>query len=145
MLGPLSSHFSLAGRTSRGQFLRLWLRLSLLTVAIVVAAIFLAIQGIPFTGYGAAAVIGLLILANTAMLVRRFHDRNRSGWWLALVLGAEAGGFFLPAFERTYPVAAGIGALALLVVNLWLLIELFFRRGTAGPNRFGKEPAAQVR
>jgi uncharacterized membrane protein YhaH (DUF805 family) len=144
MLGPVSSHFSLAGRTSRGQFRRLWLRLSLLSAAIIVAGIFLAIQDIPFAGYGAAALIGLLLLANYAMMVRRFHDRNMSGWWLALLLGAEIGGLFLQALERAYPVAAVMGGLALVALNLWLLVELFFRRGTAGPNRFGEDPVVRA-
>ena len=134
--------FTLNGRMSRRQFLRRWLHISYLMGAIIVAGVFLIIQGIPFAGYGAAGLIGLLILANYAIVVRRFHDRNMSGWWLVILLGIGIAGSFLQAYERSYPVAAGIGSLALLAINLWLLIELFFRQGTAGQNRFGEDPSA---
>ena len=44
--------------------------------------------------------------------IKRFHDRDKFGWWGLIVL---------------IPI---IGA-------IWLLIELGFLKGTLGPNRFG--------
>jgi uncharacterized membrane protein YhaH (DUF805 family) len=44
--------------------------------------------------------------------IKRFHDRDKSGWWVLIGL---------------VPI---IGA-------IWLLIELGFLKGTPGPNRFG--------
>lgn len=59
-------------------------------------------------------VVGLgLIIPSLAVSVRRFHDMDRSGWWLLLGL-------------------TGIGA---LVIFFW-----FMRKGTEGPNRFGPDP-----
>jgi uncharacterized membrane protein YhaH (DUF805 family) len=50
-----------------------------------------------------------------AVGIKRCHDRDRSGWFLLVGL---------------IPVLGG----------LWLLVELGFLRGTAGPNRFGPDP-----
>jgi uncharacterized membrane protein YhaH (DUF805 family) len=48
---------------------------------------------------------------------KRCHDRNRSGWFQLLWL--------VP------------------LVNLWVLVEIWFLRGTAGPNRFGPDPVTE--
>ena len=59
-------------------------------------------------------IVGIaLILPSIALSVRRFHDMDRTGWWLLLGL-------------------TGIGA---LVVTIW-----FMFRGTQGWNRFGSDP-----
>lgn len=47
-----------------------------------------------------------------AVTVKRYHDRDKSGWWLWLVL--------IP-----------------LIGSLWQLAELGFFTGTSGPNRYG--------
>ena len=49
--------------------------------------------------------------------IKRCHDRDRSGWFLLLIL--------LP-----------------VIGWIWLLIDLGFLRGTVGPNRFGPDPLA---
>lgn len=70
-------------------------------------------------------VIGLFILAmflpQAALHVRRFHDRNMSGWWyfVAVILS------FVPYIGR----GAGIG---ILIVSAL--------RGTEGPNKYGQDP-----
>jgi uncharacterized membrane protein YhaH (DUF805 family) len=65
-----------------------------------------------------ALPLGILILITLwpalAIYTKRWHDRDKSGWW-SLIL-------FIPF----------IGA-------LWFLIELGFLRGTDGPNRFGND------
>jgi uncharacterized membrane protein YhaH (DUF805 family) len=65
-----------------------------------------------FTPLTTLATLALLI-PSIAVSVRRFHDMDRSGWWLLLVL-------------------TGIGA---IVVFFWFMV-----RGTRGPNRFGPDP-----
>jgi len=47
--------------------------------------------------------------------VKRWHDRDKSGWWILIN--------FIP-----------------LVGGLWSLIECGFLKGTDGPNRFGPDP-----
>ena len=52
-----------------------------------------------------------------AITTKRWHDRDKSGWW-SLIL-------FVP-----------------LVGPIWMLVECGFLRGTEGPNRFGPDPLA---
>jgi uncharacterized membrane protein YhaH (DUF805 family) len=52
-----------------------------------------------------------------AIYAKRWHDRNKSGWWTLIML---------------IPV---IGA-------IWMLIELGFLRGTEGDNGYGADPIA---
>ncbi len=57
----------------------------------------------------------LLLWPSLAVSIKRWHDRNHSGWWALVVL--------LPV----------VGWVAALIVNGFL-------PGTRGPNRFGPEP-----
>src|SRR5262249_35809552 len=52
-----------------------------------------------------------------AMGVKRYHDRNKSGWWVLIALVPVIGG-------------------------LWYLIEAGFLPGTSGPNQYGPDPLA---
>ncbi|MEN9543943.1 MAG: hypothetical protein RLZZ598_776 [Pseudomonadota bacterium] len=56
----------------------------------------------------------LLLWPSLAVSVKRWHDRDKSAWWLLIML---------------VPI---IGA-------LWALVECGFLRGTVGPNRFGED------
>jgi len=60
---------------------------------------------------GALALISLVALVSIS--VKRCHDRGRSGWFTLLGL--------VP------------------VVGIWYLVEVWFLRGTVGPNRFGDD------
>ncbi|MGV8073621.1 MAG: DUF805 domain-containing protein [Syntrophobacteraceae bacterium] len=63
-------------------------------------------------------VIGIIIswLA-LALLVKRLHDRNRSGWFAATLL---------------IPIAN-------IIFGIWILVEVWVLRGTTGANRFGAD------
>jgi uncharacterized membrane protein YhaH (DUF805 family) len=78
----------------------------------VMAQAVLGSLGIP------ALLLGLFSLAifipNLAVIVRRLHDQDKSGWWF---------------FISFVPIIGGI----------WLLI-LYLTDGTPGPNRFGPDP-----
>jgi uncharacterized membrane protein YhaH (DUF805 family) len=63
-------------------------------------------------------LIGLVFLwPSLAVQVKRWHDRDKSGWWVLIS--------FVP-----------------LIGFIWFLIECGFLRGTEGPNRFGEDPIA---
>jgi uncharacterized membrane protein YhaH (DUF805 family) len=71
---------------------------------------------------GAVAIpLTILILAllwpSLAIYTKRWHDRDKSGWWSLIM--------FVP-----------------IIGSLWMFIELGFLRGTEGPNRFGPDPLA---
>ena len=52
-----------------------------------------------------------------AVAVKRYHDRDKSGWWIFIV--------FVP-----------------LIGAIWYLVEVGFLPGTPGPNRYGPDPLA---
>src|SRR5262245_20024080 len=65
------------------------------------------------SGLYVPGIFGLLSLIPTVIVyIKRFHDRDKSGWWVLIGL---------------IPI---IGA-------IWLLVELGFLAGTPGPNGFG--------
>lgn len=67
----------------------------------------------------AAAVVTLVLLwPSLAISIKRWHDRDKSAWWVLVGL---------------IPVIGG----------LWLLIENGLMRGTRGPNRYGDDPLAR--
>ncbi len=65
----------------------------------------------------ALAAIGyiLIIYVSLAIQIKRWHDRNKSGWWV---------------FINAIP----------YIGIVWSLLELGFPVGTSGPNRFGLDP-----
>lgn len=85
-----------------------------LALTIVFAAFFALIEKIanrettlllyPFFLWGAAV-----------LMIKRLHDRDRSAWWLLLLLVPVLG-------------------------PLWIFLALAFGRGTRGENRYGEDP-----
>jgi uncharacterized membrane protein YhaH (DUF805 family) len=122
---------SFSGRLNRQPF---WLGLVL--VVVVELVVFYAVYALfgttsvptedAMTPGMSVSPIGWLILgivyigviwAGLAMQIKRWHDRDKSGWWCLIGLVPVIGG-------------------------LWVLIECGFLRGTEGPNRFGPDPLA---
>jgi len=61
------------------------------------------------------AVSVIAIWVGLAIQIKRWHDRNKSGWWVLINL--------VP-----------------IIGPLWALVEVGFQRGTVGPNRYGPDP-----
>jgi len=87
-------------------------------------------------------VVLMILLPGLAVAVRRLHDIDRSGLWLALPLGpiifwavALVGGFSSEVLYRLVMIALVVAPIALLGMLGW--------PGTAGPNRFGPDPKDQ--
>jgi uncharacterized membrane protein YhaH (DUF805 family) len=62
-----------------------------------------------------------MLLPQMSLTVRRFHDRNISGWWYLVIFIAN----FIPYLN----VVAGLAGLVITVL-----------KGTEGPNKFGPDP-----
>ena len=112
------------GRIGRGRF---WLGVLGILVAYLLASAVLGTAGLmtlddagqPSLGY--ALAIGLLALVmlwpTVCVYGKRFHDRDKSAWWILIAL---------------VPIVGGI----------WLLVECGLLQGTDGPNRYGPDPLA---
>jgi uncharacterized membrane protein YhaH (DUF805 family) len=78
----------------------------------------LRVVGLSAQGTEVAANL-LLLWPTLAVSVKRWHDRNNSGWWV-------------------------LAALIPVIGWLWVLIANGLLPGTAGANRFGDPPQASV-
>ena len=122
--GPTSIIFGLKGRAPR---LYYWAAsVSLLVTSRIIVYISNAEKAqlssaSPNLAAGLAVMVFLLLLlavvsyANFTVVVRRWHDRGKSGYWA--ILG------FIP-----------------IIGWIWQGIECGFLEGTLGPNRFGPSP-----
>ena len=103
----------------------------------------LALANLPIVFFQVAGSV-LILWIFFATSVKRLRDRGRSAWWMVP--------FFL--FPTYYDKVAewlpdvfvlqlllGLGAFALC---LWGVIEMYFLKGSRGPNRFGADPLAPV-
>jgi uncharacterized membrane protein YhaH (DUF805 family) len=108
---------SFEGRINRAKF---WAGVGVLIAAAILASLIDAILGISIGGDQGVGIVGLLvglvsIYLGLALYAKRWHDRDKSGWWSLIAL---------------VPI---IGA-------IWILVELGILEGTRGPNRFGPDP-----
>lgn len=113
---PAQILFGLQGRIPRRTWW-LWGVLALLGVALG-GSLLLAIAGVdPDT---ASLTMNLLVLwPAIATSVKRWHDRDKSGWWVLINLVPVIG-------------------------TIWVLIENGMLRGSVGPNRFGEDLTGRI-
>ena len=82
-----------------------------------------------------------------ALATKRANDRNLPPWVVALFFGINTAldlfVLFTGSFDPESPIAEII-TLPFAILGVILLIELGFRRGTEGPNRFGPDPLANT-
>jgi len=149
--------FALGGRIHRTDF---WVGLVVI-VGITTLAILLNGKRVSGGALGEffALVTIIAVLSPyclTAVVVKRLHDLDRSGWYaLVLIIAFFLAGLAALAHEdlrqsqitvaewrdfwtTVFYVTAGL-AVALLA---YMIVKLGFTRGTLGANRFGPDPAA---
>lgn len=128
MLMPLRRYADFSGRSRRKEYWFYTLGVTLVGLLLVVAmftvaggAEEIAGGGELFAGPFAIVILlfGLaLFIPSLAVQVRRFHDQDKSGWFVLLNFIPYIGG---------------------LIVLVFMLLE-----GTRGPNRFGEDPKASA-
>lgn len=116
------------GRSRRSEY---WWVILAIWLAAIVAGVLLSVLGglagggLNPIGYLLAGIFGLaylaIIIPAIALMVRRFHDLNQTGW-LALV----------------FILLSVIPLVGLLVSIGWLI--WFAMPGTVGPNKYGADP-----
>ena len=117
--------FSFQGRINRAKF---WLvHVAMWVVVAIVFSVILgsaAMSSDPQAALQSVGAVGGLILLvvyilalwiGLAIAAKRWHDRNKSAWWILIV--------FVP-----------------VVGPFWYLIECGFLRGTTGANKYGSDP-----
>jgi uncharacterized membrane protein YhaH (DUF805 family) len=104
--------FAFDGRINRAKF---WVAVAVTWVAAFVVIGIVAAMNSSF-GYliGGVFYIGL-IWVGLAISIKRWHDRDKSGWWILIS--------FIP-----------------LIGPIWALVETGFLPGTEGPNQYGPDP-----
>jgi uncharacterized membrane protein YhaH (DUF805 family) len=116
--------FSFEGRINRAKFWLVLIGISFVELIVVGAtggsAYLYADSRADMESMGSAGFIPLVVFIpllwiGLAVHVKRWHDRDKSGWWILINLVPVIGG-------------------------LWSLIETGFLPGTRGPNRFGPDP-----
>ncbi|MBS0296614.1 MAG: DUF805 domain-containing protein [Proteobacteria bacterium] len=138
----LQKLFSFEGRTSRIGFWRTFLCLQFASAVVLSLSAF-ATMAAGWAGAIPALLFLPLLVTNLAVIVRRLHDRGKSGWWtlifnaapltlvgvgegLPRLLGQSSGG------------AAGLMVLFLATgLGLWGWVEMGLLKGQAGANRYG--------
>ena len=119
MLMPLKRYADFSGRSRRKEY---WMFLLGVIIAAVILSIVegvLGMQGMVGGVYGPLTLLLILgiIIPGIAVQVRRFHDQDKSGWFVLLGLIPFVGG---------------------LIVLVFMLLE-----GTKGTNRFGPDPKGE--
>ena len=164
--------FSSQGRIPRSTWWYFRLAVAGIMVGLsVVAVIFSALIGGSLSASDSSAVYVILlcvgvpaylfiIVTDIMVSIKRCHDRNRSGWFLLWsYIPSTIYSIFSWLFVLPYPSSYGYDPSSMasfaLVINcvlslvtfgtgLWVLIELGFLKGTAGPNQYGPDPTIPV-
>lgn len=116
MTMPLKRYTDFSGRSRRKEYWMFVLGVFIVAVVLGIIEGILGLSGMVAGAYGPLTVIFLLglIVPSIAVQVRRFHDQDKSGWFVLLALIPLLGG---------------------LIVLVFMCLE-----GTKGPNRFGPDP-----
>lgn len=143
-LNPLRIFFNIFGRLNRGAYVKRWFALIIITS---IPTLLLEPGSSPFTGtpleayhrpaeilttlqYIAIAIIAVLYIASKTLQIRRLHDLNLSGIWIAATIAIDAGVVFA---------GGGLWYLSVILAVLYNFIFIYFY-GTFGPNNYGPDP-----
>lgn len=108
--------FSFKGRINRKPF---WMfGLAVVLGSIITTVIDMAILD-QETEVASIIFILIILWPSLAIQVKRWHDRDKSGWWVLIA--------YIP-----------------IIGIIWALVENGFLSGTEGSNRFGDDPLKQA-
>jgi uncharacterized membrane protein YhaH (DUF805 family) len=144
-LRTLRRSFDFSGRSRRTEVIYYWITAYFLSLILGFAiSAFSSLNSL----FAVPAARGFVSAPMFALLVRRLHDQDRSGWW-ALLLPLDIA-LALPDMMRW--LSSGPGELMAYLQSgphpiqwlqqaIWLAtIVAFMLDGTEGPNRYGEDP-----
>jgi len=113
---PLKRYTDFSGRSRRKEYWMFVLGIIIAAIVLGIIESVLGLSGMVGGVYGPLTVIFMLaiIVPSIAVQVRRFHDQDKSGWFVLISLIPFVGG---------------------IIVLVFMCLE-----GTKGPNRFGPDP-----
>jgi uncharacterized membrane protein YhaH (DUF805 family) len=143
-----SQMFTFRGRSNRANYWLSVLALSLAYTAVLATTLAIFSQSDALLDVHPAGVWvallnwGIFVVLYSFAVIRRLHDRGKSGHWVWLFCIAAA---MLNIVDRTLESQTDVGAPHLILIiptlalAIWGIVELGFLRGTVGPNRFGPD------
>ena len=143
---PLQRYVQFSGRAPRAEYW--WWVVAVTILNFVTSFIDQALTG-PI--YGDLGPLGLiqavaLIVPGSAVIIRRLHDTNHSGWWFVLnlwsfgfLLGGSVRSTITTIFERV-PTGVGFALILGFLASVLVLLVFMVTRGTEGVNRYGPDP-----
>jgi uncharacterized membrane protein YhaH (DUF805 family) len=147
-MGVVSFLFSFKGRVGRLAYVLGTVGFNL-TAYLIVTALMMSVDpqsvmlGQPVNAWlVVCGIISCVLMISTivstyALGVKRFHDLNKSGWWMLAGFGAIMAASVI-AFA--VPLLGFIGMVAACLLSLFLGIQLVFFKGDTGPNDYGNPP-----
>lgn len=138
----LEGFLDFEGRLSRLGFWRAWLAVQVFGVTGWAVSIAATIAGGPLGALVLAPTVVFYGVALAGCLVRRLHDRGRSGWRLIPLLGGPAlarvaAASLLGSHSSLLAALGGALSFLALAANLWALIEIGMQEGAPAANAFG--------
>ncbi|MGV3002104.1 DUF805 domain-containing protein [Vibrio sp. E150_018] len=133
--------FSFQGRIGRQRF---WMW-NLFYYLVMLAIIGSSAQNLfgSFTGVAIFIMSATLLVPDLAVTAKRWHDRNKSNWWLLMHAPLVAGRLMAPigGAETVEPsMIQTLVSIIAIVCGVWMLVECGLLKGTQGDNRYGPEP-----
>ena len=104
--------FSFEGRVNRKPY---WMLVLVLLIGTIITTIIDLETTGRDTGFASLLFLLLILWPSLAIQVKRWHDRDKSGWWVLIN--------FIP-----------------ILGPIWSIVENGFLTGTEGSNRFGDSP-----
>lgn len=140
---PLKKYAEFTGRSRRKEY---WMYVLLIIVVMVVVTLIESVLGLrgmvgPYGPLSALLLLGTLI-PSLAVGVRRLHDTNRPGWWLAAAYAPTVLMLLLPVLGILNAALIMILSLLSLVAMIGLLV-LMVLEGNKGPNQYGPDPKGE--
>lgn len=139
-MDKLSAVFSFGGRLNRAPY---WQGAILAWMGMTVVGFFMYSLGTLFAPLGLLTVVPVVVgmVVMLSLLVRRLHDRGKSGWWLlAMYLPAVLFSALGTIASMSEPDVGAAFRVLGLPFSIWTFVDLGCLRGTNGPNRYGLDP-----
>jgi len=132
--------FGMSGRLNRTNY---WIALAITTLIVMPALVLTAVK--PRYSWDGWIIIASWVLGGwawSAILVKRLHDLNLSGWWWLLIWLLPIGALGVAvevAFKLTTGQQLETGELGATILGIVIFSILGAVKGTVGTNRYGPD------